>query len=190
MLQFTSNDSVILICNNKISVFISVALNCAVYLGKNQYTNNKVCIRATERTNVIIGDNCVFSTGIELRTSDAHPIYDSISGKRINHSKSIYIGDHVWIGMDCLFLKGSRVGSGSIIAARAVVANKTIPSNCIWGGNPSKLIKKNVFFTDNCVHKYTETQSMEINQNSDTKYIFQYDPEYNNYINDLEKKRL
>ena len=46
-----------------------------------------------------------------IRTADPHIIYD-IHRKRINPSKSVFIGDHVWCGQNVLLLKGCRVGSG------------------------------------------------------------------------------
>lgn len=33
-----------------------------------------------------------------VRADDSHPIYDGVTGERINPSRSISIGDHVWIG--------------------------------------------------------------------------------------------
>ena len=71
----------------------------------------------------------MFSVGIWLRISDPHLIYDSFTHTRINPTKSIYIGDHVWVGQDVLILKDSYVGSGSILAARTVLSSKIVPSN-------------------------------------------------------------
>ncbi|HIS10399.1 MAG TPA: acyltransferase, partial [Candidatus Avibacteroides excrementipullorum] len=46
----------------------------------------------------------------------------------------------VFIGMNCLILKGVTIGARSIIAAGSVVT-KNIPSDCIAAGNPAKVIK-------------------------------------------------
>ena len=53
----------------------------------------------SERKNIIIGDQCLFSHTIWFRNADPHLIYDNITNKRINPTQSIYIGDHVW-GLD------------------------------------------------------------------------------------------
>jgi acetyltransferase-like isoleucine patch superfamily enzyme len=46
----------------------------------------------------------------------------------------------VFIGSNVKILKGSVIGSGSVIANGAIVTGK-IPSNVIAGGNPAKIIK-------------------------------------------------
>jgi hypothetical protein len=76
-------------------------------------------------------------------------IYDNETGMRINQSKSIYIGDHVWIGADTYILKGTQIFSGSIIGARSTVT-KQYYSNTINVGSPAKQIKDNVFWDGEC----------------------------------------
>lgn len=55
--------------------------------------------------------------------------------------KRTRVGNNVWIGAGCRILGGSYIGSGSIIAAGAVVKN-TVKPNSIMGGIPAKLIKE------------------------------------------------
>jgi len=50
------------------------------------------------------------------------------------------IGSDVWIGTEAMFMAGITVGSGAVIAARAVVT-KDVPPYAIVGGNPAKIIK-------------------------------------------------
>lgn len=52
----------------------------------------------------------------------------------------IVIENDVWIGMNCLVLKGVRIGSGSIIAAGSVVIDD-VEANSLYAGNPAKKIK-------------------------------------------------
>lgn len=54
---------------------------------------------------------------------------------------AVTVGDDVWIGADCLILKGVEIGSGSVIAARAVVT-KSCPSCVIVAGMPARIINK------------------------------------------------
>ena len=56
-------------------------------------------------------------------------------------SSPIEIGNDVWIGARCIILKGVHIGDRSIIAAGSVVS-KDIPSDCVAGGNPCKVIKE------------------------------------------------
>ena len=58
----------------------------------------------------------------------------------------IIIGDDVWIGYEAVIMSGVHVGSGAIIAARAVVT-KDVPPYTIVGGTPAREIRKR-FDTD------------------------------------------
>lgn len=99
-----------------------------------------------ENTCIIIGNDCMFSNHIIVRTSDAHPIYDLNSNKRINLPQSILIGDHVWVAPDSKIMKGAEVGNGSIIGSNTLVT-KPIPQNSLAVGIPAKVIKENVKWT-------------------------------------------
>lgn len=59
--------------------------------------------------------------------------------KKVKHSP-IVIEDDVFIGTNCIIGKGVTIGARSIIAAGSVVV-KSIPEDCIAGGNPCKVIK-------------------------------------------------
>jgi acetyltransferase-like isoleucine patch superfamily enzyme len=61
-------------------------------------------------------------------------------GPQPSIKKEIIVGEDVWIGANSVILKGVNIGSGSVIAAGAIVT-KSIPSNEIWGGVPAKLIR-------------------------------------------------
>jgi virginiamycin A acetyltransferase len=50
------------------------------------------------------------------------------------------IGNDVWIGYEALVLPGVHIGSGAIIAARAVVT-KDVPAYAIVGGNPARVLR-------------------------------------------------
>jgi len=54
--------------------------------------------------------------------------------------KPVTIEDDVFIGSRCIILKGVTIGARTTIAAGSVVC-KDIPSDCIAGGNPCKVIK-------------------------------------------------
>lgn len=55
-------------------------------------------------------------------------------------TSSISIEDDVLIGTCSIILKGVTIGARSIIAAGSVVT-KSIPADCIAGGNPCKVIR-------------------------------------------------
>lgn len=61
---------------------------------------------------ITIGEDCMFSNNIIIRTSDSHPIYDKETSCRINPAKDIQIGDHVWIAPNTKIMKGAVIGGG------------------------------------------------------------------------------
>lgn len=97
-----------------------------------------------EGTEIRIGDDCMFSANISFRTGDSHSILDAKSLIRINPSKSIIIGNHVWVGNTVLVFKGAAIGDNCIIAGGSVVIGKEFDNQCIIGGNPSTIIKHGV----------------------------------------------
>lgn len=54
--------------------------------------------------------------------------------------RGVIIEDNVWIGFDCCILPGVRIGAGSVIGARSVVACD-IPPNTLAAGNPARIIR-------------------------------------------------
>jgi len=113
--------------------------------------NGKLNIVVSEQKNIFIGDGCLFSFDIWIRTGDAHLIYDSNLKSRINFSGSIYIGDHVWIGQHVFILKETKIGSGSVIGSMSIIPGKILESNASYAGNPVKKIKSNIFLLINVV---------------------------------------
>ena len=93
-------------------------------------------------SSVYIGHNVVISERVVIRDSDNHTIrYNDTEGKP--GTLPIVIGDHVWIGMNSIILKGVNIGEGAIIAAGSVV-NKDVPAYSMAGGVPAKVIKTGV----------------------------------------------
>ena len=54
--------------------------------------------------------------------------------------QTITIGDGCWLGANTTVLGGVTIGSGSVIAAGAVVACDVEP-NCLYGGVPARKIR-------------------------------------------------
>lgn len=158
---FEGDNSIIYLSNNNhsYSLHVSIFNNSTLFMDEKTYLANTLTLIMSEGKNVFIGKNCMFAKAVYARLADPHLIYDAETMERINPSKSIYIGDHVWIGQEVLLLKGNKIGSGSIIGARAVVSNKTIPSNSLWGGIPVRKLRENVFYDSTSVHFFTDVET-------------------------------
>jgi len=53
----------------------------------------------------------------------------------------VKIGDRVWLGEKVTVLKGVTIGDDVIVGAHTLV-NKDVPSNCVIGGSPFRILKK------------------------------------------------
>lgn len=103
-------------------------------------TGYPVHIVADEGTKIHIGEDCMLSKDIQIRSSDSHSIVD-LTGKRLNYAEDVNIGNHVWISLGVTILKGVSIPSHSIVAAGAVCTKKYFDENTVIGGNPAKIIK-------------------------------------------------
>lgn len=94
---------------------------------------------------VTIGHHVVISERVVLRDSDNHAIAvdGNEAGNETRVTAPIVIGDHVWIGINVIVLKGVTIGEGAVVAAGSV-ANKDVPPHCLVAGVPAKVIKTNV----------------------------------------------
>lgn len=189
---FAGNNSILWLSSNKYSYKMTIYLysHSVVFWGKDNSINSDINITASEQKNVMIGSDNLFSTEIWIRNSDAHLLYDALSKKRINCSKSVYIGDHVWIGQQAVLLKGTNISSGAIIGAKSVLSNRHVPSNTVWAGNPARQIRKNVFWDERCVHKWTEdiTETAMYYDENPERLLFNYKPEEYSSYDEIEKQ--
>lgn len=120
--------------------------NCQVRIGKDCVIGEKTYLSCRGKgTSLTIGNNCMFSRNVKVMTSDGHDIFQQ--QKLINPNASISIDDNAWLADNCIILKGCTVGAGSIIGINALVT-KDIPNNAIAAGNPARVIKENIQWTE------------------------------------------
>ena len=128
---------------------ISLGINTLLKIGNDFSIGYQYNFVLYEQTSIFIGEDCMFSYDIYLRSNDGHSIFDIKTGKNINttndisKSRKIIIGNHVWIGMRSTILYNSIIGDGTIIGASSLVKG-TIPNNCIAAGVAAKVIKTDI----------------------------------------------
>lgn len=81
-----------------------------------------------------LGLDVMIGRGVIIYDSDHHTIRN-IQGEVTNSDAPIFVGDHVWLATNTTVLKGSTIGSGSIVAANSVVRG-AVPSGSLH--QPSK----------------------------------------------------
>jgi len=90
-----------------------------------------------------LGKDCQIAADIYATVSDTHSISDLRTGERINPGQDVVIGDHVWLCYRAVILKGSTIGSGSVVGTCAVVAGD-IGENSLAVGNPARVVRENI----------------------------------------------
>ena len=89
---------------------------------------------------IVLGKNVMVGANTLITDTDWHNIHPDLRRLPCNNSKPIFIDDNVWLGINCVVLKGVHIGKNSVIGANSVVV-KDIPENVIAGGNPCRVIK-------------------------------------------------
>lgn len=115
---------------------VSIGSNTAIGTYTHIWGNGKVDIGE----NVLIAAHCCIS-------SLNHNYNRSLINIGGNVSKSVIIGDDVWLGYNVVILPGVKIGRGSVIGAGSVVVSD-VPEYSIVVGNPAKVIKKRVIAFD------------------------------------------
>ena len=97
------------------------SVNGIIKIDDNCFVNRNSCIVAHQK--ITIGSNTTIGPGTYIYDHDHN-------GQGGYVTSPITIGKDVWIGANCVILKGVTIGSGAIIGAGTVVS-KDIPGNHI-----------------------------------------------------------
>lgn len=104
--------------------------------------NCEFCV--ADGTEIRMGKNCMLARNVSIRTTDSHSLM-SDNGEILNNPQNITIGNHVWLGLDSLILKGCHIPDDCIVGARSVVTSQLrAPSKSMIVGTPAKVIKENI----------------------------------------------
>lgn len=101
--------------------------------GSTIYSRGHITIGA----HTIIGANCkiidndMHSLDVEERN---HDIFDNLV------CKDVTIGDSVFVGCNCIILKGTQIGDRCVIGAGSVVSG-AFPPDSVIAGNPARVIR-------------------------------------------------
>lgn len=95
---------------------------------------------------VAVGEDCMMSSAVVLRTSDGHSIFDAATREQINESDDVFVGNHVWLGNSARVNKGASIGSGTIVGQCSIVSG-SLSSRCIYAGVPARKLRENVVWS-------------------------------------------
>lgn len=141
--------------NSHIKIGRNTKLVLDIRLWRNPYieigdftTINKARI-VSDKSDVIIGNDCMFSDEILIQSSDQHGIWDVRQDKLLNsHRRRVEIGHHVWVGRRATIMPDISIGDGSIIGTGAVVT-KSMPECVAAVGIPAEVVREGVSWSRN-----------------------------------------
>ena len=100
------------------------------------------CLHSYNR--IDIGKNCLIAANTVIVDSDGHDPFPADLTDRLAVKKEgipVVIEDNVWIGLNCVILKGVHIGEGAIIGAGSVVRDSVAPRSLVIG-NPAQVVKR------------------------------------------------
>ena len=118
---------------------IVVSHNSNLIIGNNSGFSNSSIYCAEKIT---IGDNVLIGGGTRIYDTDFHSLeYERrMTAGDSGINRPVIIKNGAFIGAGVIILKGTTIGSHSVVGAGAVVSG-SIPDNQLWAGNPAKYIR-------------------------------------------------
>ncbi len=117
---------------------------CTVRIGARTTCEGAVITLMESGSALLIGDDCMISTGVELWASDTHAILDG-EGRVVNCGQSLTVGDHVWLCKNAALLKDVVIPDGCVVGYGAVVSGAlSVGKNSVLAGNPARVVRTDV----------------------------------------------
>jgi len=140
--------------NHLSRISVSVTSNHQTFYWGKESTSNGVRV-VVHGGSVLVGEDCMFASGITIRTSDMHSVMDMTTGAHLNPPNGVLLEPHIWLGQESMVSKGVTIGLGSIVGAKALV-NKNVARFCSVGGLPAKLLRSDTTW-DRAVPPHPQT---------------------------------
>src|SRR5690606_34901818 len=114
-------------------------INCPwnLEVGSDVYVAHNCWINASG--GLVIHDGVVLSPGVVVATT-AHGRVKGKVSLRSSRLAPVILGEGSWIASNSVVTRGVNVGRGVIVSANSLVIDD-LDDNCLYGGNPARLIK-------------------------------------------------
>jgi acetyltransferase-like isoleucine patch superfamily enzyme/tetratricopeptide (TPR) repeat protein len=125
-----------------IDAVLSVADGGRIEIGQ-QTEMHGARITAYEGSHCVVGARCSLAGDVRIRASDRYPIFDTVTGERLNPVRPILIGDGVRISAHVQIARGTVIGAGSLVNPGSVL-DGDYPGQAIIGGSPAKVVRTGI----------------------------------------------
>lgn len=121
-------------------VKINVHDSGELVFGENFIVNAETSIVC--RKQIVFGRKNLISWQCMITDTDFHTMWQH--GERINDDQPVCFGERVWVGMRVTILKGAKIANGAVIGAGSIVSQHLDNENCVYAGNPAKIVKDDI----------------------------------------------
>jgi acetyltransferase-like isoleucine patch superfamily enzyme len=111
----------------------SIQIGDRVFIGRNTEFNIS--------TGIIIADDCLIASGCTFVDADHGTDPALPMNVQPLSVATIVLEANVWLGAQCVVLKGVHLGRGAVIGAGSVVT-KSVPAGEVWAGTPARRLKQ------------------------------------------------
>lgn len=92
------------------------------------------------REKITVGDDCLIASGCTFVDTNHGRDHSKPMNAQPLESAAITLGRNVWLGAQCVILKGVTLGDGAVIGAGSVVT-KSVPAGETWAGVPARPVR-------------------------------------------------
>ena len=131
---------------NNLSVFVRLGNNQRLEWGNGSTITGGYIELCETNASVKIGHDCMIGWHVSMVATDFHAVLDKKTKKVLNGPGNIIIGDKCWLGHGVRLLKNAKIPNNTIVGAESVVTKKFTETYTVIGGNPAKIVKKNVYW--------------------------------------------
>lgn len=118
-----------------------IGRNNTFYWGRNSSSNGLSVFFAGEGNSILIGEDCMVSHEVSVMCSDMHAMVSRADFTQLNPPADVVIEPHVWLGRESMILKGTTIGFGAIIGARATVSRDVDRWTAV-AGMPARAVRQ------------------------------------------------
>lgn len=130
-------------CNIARGGHLIVTKNARIVFGNNSSFNANALINSGSI--ITFGDDFLGGWNVTIIDGDGHSINDLQSKSRLNPYKPIKFGNHCWLAAHSSVLKGVVLNDNTIVPYGSVITKSCDVPFVIFGGQPNKVIKNNVY---------------------------------------------
>lgn len=102
--------------------------------------NNTIIYSSKDGGGVTIGNNAMIAAQNYIIDMDHGISAGKLISAQHNNAAPVWIGEDVWLGANVTVLKGSRIGDGAVIGAKALVKG-AVPEAAVAVGIPARVVK-------------------------------------------------